>query len=311
MPRRSRRQRKTIPEDKKDKAQNWSSYLYDGDSSTDTFARDIYDKRGRQCVFIPINGDEWNDNYWHMSEYMRCVNGIIVSNQNDFTSDNWTFGTSRDFLNLDERERTILPKQQGSYSGILIDPTQIYSSGVPKIIGYIICTEEVNTSNNYEYIYMDYVELHSGLGQGRGLCTTMISEMLIYLMRNENYHSFKIYNASHNGMAARTCYIKGAHYNNLTIYYIGGRGHYEDLNYREHELRVNNREGNFSIEYENRWTHIPNLEGSGDETYFMIDWDYYNNDEEDDNQYDDNQYDDNEYRDGWDEYDYDGDAIMY
>ena len=331
MPRR-RPPRRTIAEDRKYKAQNYSRHIY----GYPTTAEATRDRNGNECVFIPINGHEWNDNYWNMNNYMKCVNGIIVSNQNDFTSYNWPFGTDRAFLNVDERERTILPKQQGSYSGILIDPNQLYSTGIPKIIGYIICTEEVNSLNGVEYIYMDYVELHSGLGQGRGLCTSMIHEMLRHLIQVENYHSFKIYNASHNGMAARSCYIKGAHYNYLTIYYIGGRGDYEDLNYREHELRVNNREGNFSIEYKNSWAQIPNLEGLGDETYFMIDWNYYNNESEDEsededgdgdgdenevdaNQYDfqgdGNQYDfqgdGNQYHDRWDEYDYDGDAIMY
>lgn len=140
----------------------------------------------------------------------HAIYGIVNSNQNEFNAKNWTFAADNEYLSVTARRRTIFPKVANSYSGILIDPTNTFkTSGVPRIVGYVICTREVNPDNsNHPFIYIDFVELHRTLGQGRGLCTTMIEYMITWLQISYDYDSFKIYNASSQAGAARKCYLR-------------------------------------------------------------------------------------------------------
>jgi len=179
------------------------------------FRRSIRGSNGRNYQLIFFHGRNYinptqGGPYTAAQTAAHAIYGIVNSNQNEFNAQNWTFAADNEYLSVTARRRTIFPKVANSYSGILIDPTNTFNtSRVPRIVGYVICTREVNPSNgNHPFIYIDFVELHRTLGQGLGLCTTMIEYMIAWLQTTYSYDSFKIYNASSNAEAARKCYLR-------------------------------------------------------------------------------------------------------
>ena len=250
-------------------AANW----YNNVPDQPDFRRQIIGSNGHAYDLLFYDG-----NNHRQIDAAFAIEGIVRSNQNDFIEDNWTFGTAATYLREDETTRTILPKVPGSYSGILIDSENTYNSGVPKIIGYVICTQEINNQNGESYIYMDFVELHRHLGQSLGLCTPMIQNMINWLQTVYSYGSFKIYNASEFGLSARKCYLRAGDTNGLNLYYLQGQHESWDINAPEIVITTSNSWGISYVDDDLAdGAYIEAPEGVADETYFMVNLDQYDN----------------------------------
>ena len=239
----------------------------------DSHIRTIRSRAGKKYLLLIFEGE-----YYRKQDDHIAMEGIITSNQHEFTEDNWRFADGRGaFLRVNARRETILPKVKGSYSGILIDPENLFRSNIPKIVGYIICTKKTNPNNGFPYIYIDYVELHRTLGIGRGLCTPMIYNMINWFIEfdyrffPEGYPSFKIYNASYFGLAARKCYLRAGIQNGCSIsYYPGVVSDWIESVDEEYRLSsdLSVEEDPFNIEGDGEIN--PMYDDRGNETYFMV-----------------------------------------
>ena len=210
----------------------------------------------------------------------HIIESIITSNQHAFRHPYWDFNGGKNFLSTVENSGNILPKIAGSYSAILIDDKHKFNrSKAPKILGYIVCTRKINSSNNYPYIYIDFIELLSWKGgegwprvQGDGLCLPMLSKMMAWIKNYLRIYSFKIWNASENGMAARKCYLMAGLDNNCSL--EGGPGGEEGwfpvgpINYLDNSIE-------YVVPQLSSMNSIPDGNGKADETYYLVDYRAY------------------------------------
>tara|TARA_B110000977_G_C11058233_1_gene484919 strand:+ start:711 stop:1625 length:915 start_codon:yes stop_codon:yes gene_type:complete len=124
----------------------------------------------------------------------------------------------------------LLPEERGSFSMLLIDPTNLYDNGVPTIAGYVVATEHHNdqgVNSGAPFVVLDYIEVCADY-QGNGICRPMVSSMIDALLKNK-YTSFKIWNDSASVDAARRCYVKASWFNKLDVFnapYWEGQGNY-------------------------------------------------------------------------------------
>ena len=179
----------------------------------------IKDKKGNRYWGIFMDGNEWYDG----SEKTYVAHSIVNSNTGYLQDgDKWRFEATEGALRESNTCGVLLPKEEGCYAMIVIDPNYTYRSGVPYIAGYVIATHEQTNKGSFkdtDFIYIDYVEVSTDY-HGRGLCKPMVSSFikkfidLPYEIRN-----FKIWNASYMRGPARSCYIKAAHENKLDIYH--------------------------------------------------------------------------------------------
>ena len=235
-------------------APNWYNHISDNSKQRFKFMN-------KELDILFYSGED----YGNSSDNLIILN-IIKSNQTYFTANNWNFDSESTYLNLDKRTRNILPKEPGSYSGILIDRTNIDNiSKVPKIIGYVICTQEINNLNNISYIHMDFVDINSSLDQVFG--TILIQYMIEWFKNTFNYRMFKFFNKF--GFDNRILYLRAGHNMGLNLYYLND--YYQGWDFNAHKITIHNM--GLKVTYLNGELDGQIIEDPGEgaiDTYFMV-----------------------------------------
>jgi len=249
-------------------AMNWRENIINDPA----FRTTILGKDNKEYSLLYFNGANYQNQGGQKSVALaaQTIYGIIRSNEKQLKEHgNWTFD-HKSAMGDSVTTLTILPKQDGSYSGILIDPELLSNSGIPKIVGYIICTAQTNEDNGQPYVDMDFVELHSQFGQGRGLCTPLIAAMINWLKYTMEFNSFKIWNASSTGwgIPARKCYLRAGESAGLELYYM--KGNKDGWNLQAPPIRINENPTFGIFEKYGRRRKLRGVPQGRGETYFMV-----------------------------------------